>query len=194
MKPGGGRSKGSGFEREIAKAVIEAFQVYDPSIGIEDCYRTPMSGGHRAARKQDPGDLVMSSRLAKLFPVHVECKKQQSLEVFHFFDDLKKPSWGAPNWIRQAEEASGRNTAGFPMVVMSKNNHPVLCCYPRTGLKRVHPGLHQHFEDMDYVSFQKFPFYFDKKWWFLCRFEDFLRETVNYHVDNTPRSPENKPR
>lgn len=172
-----GRNKGSNFERLIAKLVVDAFVEIIPDLTAADCYRTPLSGGHIHASKNDPGDLVMSLRLAKYFPAHVECKKQQGLEVFHFFDKLRQPSWGAGQWLAQAEKASvGKH--GFPLVVMTKNNHPILCCWKDSAFGKVLPSL---YNSLDEVFYPRYTFLRLGEYWHLSRFDDFLSVVVSFY-------------
>lgn len=137
MRAGGGRQKGSSFERQVAKLVVEAFRPF--GIKREDCYRTPMSGGHRFARKEDPGDLVISPKLARLFPFVVECKRNERMELFHFLipdaDHLK--AWVEHQWLDQADDQS-TVTNREPLLVFRTNRTPVLCAYqPSIKLPRL---------------------------------------------------------
>lgn len=126
MRNGGGRAKGAGFENEIAK-LIRAVAV---EYGFADdcCYRTPSSGGHRFAKKSDPGDLVVSPKLAKYFPFHIECKKQEIFELMHLLalPSIRMDSWAEFQWITQSIEAvKAAKPLRPPMVVCTKNRFPI---------------------------------------------------------------------
>lgn len=131
MRNGGGRSKGAGFENEIAKA-IRAIAV-DYGFGDDCCYRTPLSGGHRFAKKTDPGDLVMSPELQKFFPFHIECKKQEIFTLMHFITtkETRQSSWSEFAWLDQAVSAVNAAVPRRPpMVVMTKNRFPIYAAVP----------------------------------------------------------------
>lgn len=121
MKKGGGRAKGAAFERHVSKVLIAAFEAY--GVTAEDCYRTPQSGGHRFARKEDPGDLVISKRLQKLFPFCVECKFYKKLQWNALLTKQKdKSHW--TDWWDQAVTASNRQPVAHryePMLVCRQN-------------------------------------------------------------------------
>jgi len=119
MKLGGGRLKGSAFERKVASMVVAAFA--HKGITKEDCYRTPASGGHRFAKKSDPGDLVLSPRLLKIFPYSVECKKYRGLDWPKLLSlDKDKGHWG--EWWKQACAAAAVGNASVePLLVFSQN-------------------------------------------------------------------------
>lgn len=124
MKKGGGRNKGSGFEREIADLVIAAFA--HKGICAKDCYRTPGSGGHKQASKTDPGDLVISRRLQKLFPFNVECKFYKSITM----DLLMVPNvteGHLKNWWEQAVKSAGKR---IPLLIFRQNRQQAYAMFP----------------------------------------------------------------
>ena len=126
MKPGAGRNKGSAFEREVAAVIIKTFAGL--GIGKEDCYRTPSSGGHRFAKKTDPGDLVCSARLQKLWPFAVECKHYKEIRL----DWLMVPnvkSGLVSNWWKQAVAAA---SVGYPLLVFRQDRQQAYAMYPET--------------------------------------------------------------
>lgn len=61
--------KGNRYENAIALKIIAFFD-----LTRADCYRTPLSGGHRFDSKNYPSDLVKSTKLKQLFPYHISCK------------------------------------------------------------------------------------------------------------------------
>ncbi|MDE2101327.1 MAG: hypothetical protein KGL39_29035 [Patescibacteria group bacterium] len=98
MRPGGGRDKGSAFEREVAAAVANAF-----GVPRTQCYRTPLSGGHPFG---DKGDLVIGPALLPRFPYCVECKRVRSFDLTRLMMPwsarAKKKSWLENKFIEQA--------------------------------------------------------------------------------------------
>lgn len=124
MRKGGGRNKGSAFEREVAAAIIDTFAC----VGVckEDCYRTPGSGGHRFAKKEDPGDLVISGRLRKHWPFAVECKHYAKISL----DLLMVPHIKQGmlyNWWVQARASAGKHV---PLLVFRQNRQQAYAMFP----------------------------------------------------------------
>lgn len=100
MKLGGGRAKGARFELDVAKAIREAF-------GTEkaDVYRTPLSGGHYADRKHDPGDIQFAPWLRAALRLCIECKNHKGASLDPLLrDDFSRSYW--EKWMRQASNAS----------------------------------------------------------------------------------------
>ena len=121
MKKGGGRNKGSAFERKVAHMVIRHF-----CVSPKDCYRTPLSGGHFAASKTDPGDLVLSPKLVKKFPVSVECKSYRTLDWPKLlFPEINQGHWG--KWWKQCVKASSGTR--HPVLVFQQNRSNIFCLY-----------------------------------------------------------------
>ncbi len=124
MRKGGGRQKGSAFERDVAKLIIAAFE--HRGICKEDCYRTPGSGGHKYAKKEDPGDLVISPRLRKHWPFAVECKFYAKLPM----DVLMTPNIKAgliSNWWTQTVTSAGKH---IPLLVFRQNKQQAYAMLP----------------------------------------------------------------
>ena len=132
MKPGGGRDKGALFEREVAKLIIKAFACY--GIKRKDCYRTPLSGGHRFASKLDPGDLVVSARMRKLFPFSVEAKHHKNITGLEWGallcgnDPAELLSW----WRQTVRAAKTRKLE--PLLVFKQNFGRIFAMYRAQGL------------------------------------------------------------
>lgn len=174
MKPGGGRSKGNGFENEIAKMIVAAFSCFN--VDAKDCYRTPSSGGHRYAKHEDPGDLVISKKLRTVFPCHVECKFYKNIDLHPFFIGEKKwgKSWIVKAWLKQVTE-SCTNEELWPLLVFKANQKQVLCAFPRAipgpawGLK-ITPVLH---------------FRYQGQLWDVVKFSRLLREMVKHKQEAT---------
>jgi hypothetical protein len=109
MKPGGGRGKGSAFERLLAKR----FQKWSGS----EVRRTPLSGGWaKEAKFQAKGDLVSTD---PDFPFSVEAKKQEKWVLEHLlYTKSKIFSW----WNQcQTESPKGK----IPLLVFSKNRSQI---------------------------------------------------------------------
>lgn len=163
MKKGGGRGKGSSFERYIAGRVVSAFKKF--GIKKKDCYRTPMSGGHRQASKSDPGDLVLSKRLRELFPYSVECKFYKEINLWQFMQAEKKrdKSWPVTKWLEQTCTACGKKKKVFPLLVFRQNRSPhVLAALP---LLMPVIGL---------IKGAKLRFKYEGKNWYVVDFEELL--------------------
>ncbi len=130
MKPGGGRQKGSSFERKVAKLIVATFAQY--GITKEDCYRTPGSGGHRFASKKDPGDLVLSPALKKLFPYSVECKHYKELDwTMLLRPDQRRGHFGT--WWRQACKAA-QATDTVPLLIFKANRSDIFAMFPHSDM------------------------------------------------------------
>jgi len=100
MKPGGSRVKGARYEREIVQEIREAFGVEKHEV-----YRTPLSGGHYADRRHDPGDVQFAPWLREAFPFSIECKNTARASLAPLFrDHLGTSYWSA--WIEQATNAA----------------------------------------------------------------------------------------
>src|SRR6266700_4957618 len=110
MRVGGGKGKGSGFERQIAKKIVRAFR----SFGIKqrECWRSVLSGGHEISA----GDLYMSDRLVKLFPFAIECKFYRRIDWWHFVlsHNKKRNKWKEWKWLEQAIEGASKRKGLLP--------------------------------------------------------------------------------
>lgn len=157
MKPGGGREKGNSFERRVAGMIVKAFECF--GAGKSDAYRTPSSGGHQYAKKEDPGDLVISKKLRKWFPHHVECKNYRRVNFGRFLASSteRKKSWQEFRWLDQALSASKKY---IPILVIKENHGESMCVVPvlASGFKPV-PRL---------------VFRYKNQTWCLCRFKRYL--------------------
>ena len=121
MRKGGGKGKGSAFERTVAKLIVKAFRRH----GIEqrECWRSVLSGGHLISS----GDLAMSDRLLRLFPFSVECKFRKKIRFENFL--LSKLS-EERKWLQQAE-AGARKVKGLePILVLKANRGPIYVLFP----------------------------------------------------------------
>lgn len=123
MRPGGGHSKGSAFERQIAKDIVKAFKKF----GVEqrDCWRSVLSGGH----EMSAGDLEMTPKMEALFPNCVECKFHKKIEWWRYLAAKTKPSWKEIQWLEQAREGAKKRKGMAPLLVMKENRGPVFAMY-----------------------------------------------------------------
>ena len=144
MKPGGGRLKGASFERAVAKVIVKALSKF--GITKADCYRTPLSGGHRYAKKEDPGDLVISRRLRQYFSHTVECKDYKKSVLSHFF--YLKPSLRECKWL---EQAISQETQKLDMLLVFKHDHTMFCCRRLMRIPKSKPSLCFVFKGGSYV-------------------------------------------
>lgn len=137
MKKGGGRAKGNGYENKTAKKVVAAFAAF--GIRRKDCYRTPLSGGHKFASQKDPGDLIISKRLEKMFPFSVECKFYKKVKLWALWTPIEdqKKAWKFRIWLRQARKAAGKK---IPLLVFKENNGPDMCAFPTENGGHIKPG------------------------------------------------------
>jgi hypothetical protein len=112
------RVKGSTFERLIAKDIIAAFAAH--GITNKDCYRTPLSGGHFAARKSDGGDLVTSPTLRAWFPYSLEAKHHRAIDLNPLMVEAAIKRGQIPVWWAQCRKAASE-TKQHPLLVFHGN-------------------------------------------------------------------------
>jgi hypothetical protein len=166
LRAGGGRAKGNSFENKVAKLIRKAFAEF--GMDETDAYRTPSSGGHRFAKKEDPGDLVISARLLKLFPHHVECKHYRRVELWPlFFRESKHlKAWHYKVWLKQTCDASSKQEGRHPLLVFKANgNAPIMAVYPAKSLKAA-------------VRLRHLPIWFCGRAWYVATLQDFLARRV----------------
>ena len=128
MKAGGGRLKGNAFERTVAKMIVAAFE--DAGITLDDCYRTPGSGGHPKASKTDPADLVISRKLRKYFNFSVECKFYKDLDWHRLMTTYKNKGHFSVWWDQCVRSATAAKGNSVPLLVFRKNRGETYCMYP----------------------------------------------------------------
>lgn len=158
MKQGGGRSKGATFERTVSKMIVEASK----HLGVrqQDCYRTPMSGGHPNAKYQHPSDLVMSKKLLKHFSVSVECKHYKKVDLQTLFTKTGLVF----SWVAQASHAALHSNDDLtPLVVFKWNNSQVFCIFPVGSLPRPNHQTYMRF-------------FYKKQYWHVVLFQALLDE------------------
>lgn len=127
----GSKSKGSNFERQIAKTLSRYF------FGVDDrLKRTPLSGGFSKSYKGDifedlsvkiSDDPVISN--TPQWPFSVECKKQEvPLDIPSLLSD-NSVFWKF--WDQCSSQIKGTPEAGkIPMLIFSKNNIKPMVCLP----------------------------------------------------------------
>lgn len=153
-----GRRKGSGFERDVAALILKHA---GNKFSKKDCYRTPLSGGHRFARETDPGDLMMSPALTKRFRFTVECKRYKEIRYEHFISPIPASSWQEFAWLKQAIDAT--TTGHSTMLVMQANRGEIFCVIP-----------YDIWDDFD-TSANWSEFVYAMRGWVLIHFETFLK-------------------
>lgn len=116
MKPTARKAKGSDFERWVAKAIIAAYNNAGYSFG-QDCWRTPMSGGHPIESLRRPGDLQFSEQLSNLFPFVVECKHQKGFRLEYLF----RPNTLLRSFLAQALSQADNSGSRQPLLVVRSN-------------------------------------------------------------------------
>lgn len=110
MKPGGGRVKGSSFERKVAK-------MFSEWCGHK-VNRTPLSGGWgNAAAHGTCGDLVVEKKYQKLFPFTIECKCHEKWCLDDLLHNEKSQIY---KWWNQAK-VEARHAKKIPLLVMARN-------------------------------------------------------------------------
>lgn len=165
MRSGGGKAKGSAFERKVASMIIKATKDTGFHFEKEDCYRTPMSGGHIYAKQEEPSDLVLSKRLRKVIPIAVECKFRKTINMYHFtvpFEQHEK-SWEEKNAIDQVLRAT-KKSSYYPVVILKNNREPIVLVMRLADLKFLFPRCKIGFK-----------FSYNEDTWCALEFEAFLK-------------------
>src|SRR6266576_584379 len=111
-----GKSKGSAFQRKIAKEIVKAYRHF--GITQKDCWRSTLSGGHSRAA----GDLEISERLEKIFPFCLEMKHRKKIRYENFLLDKKSEE---KSWITQTLDGARKARGTYPVLVMRANNCPI---------------------------------------------------------------------
>lgn len=170
MRAGGGKAKGSAFERTLAKMILKSAKRAGHRFSKEDCYRTPMSGGHVYASKENPSDLVISRKLLKLFPFTVEAKFHRKIGVQHFARPVHKheKSWPEKRAIDQVLRANEKKKhKRFPIVLMKENRGEIFAITTLPAIRAVIPnsGFPIHGLRFNYAS----------ESWIIVYFKEFLK-------------------
>ena len=154
MRAGGSKSKGSSFERVVAKLIITAGE--DLGFTKRDVYRTPLSGGHVFAKHKHPSDLVMTKKVLRVFPASIECKHYKKFEL----QNLWTRQGLLFDWIDQALRAT-EGTRVNPVVVFKWNLSKIFCVF-EAGKFRITTNTYMQFR-------------FRKKYWNVILFTNLLR-------------------
>jgi hypothetical protein len=154
------KNKGSTFENVISKTVCQYFEAER-----EECYRTPLSGGHPFG---DTGDLVIGTKLFKQFPFVVECKAYQDWKPGVMFS----PNVREMGWLNQVSRASAQSPRqGLPLLVIKGNFAGIFACLREGDGLKLFPKLSMlgnrlYFRrEMPKGGFQR---------WMMIPWEDFL--------------------
>lgn len=125
MRKGGGHSKGSAFERKIAKEIVKVFRKRFKWVKQADCWRSVLSGGH----EMSAGDLRLTPEFRKVFPYAVECKFYRKIDWWRFLLPHKKSGkeW---KWVQQAITGANKEKGLWPILVMKCNHGPTIVCRP----------------------------------------------------------------
>lgn len=108
---------GKTFERQIVNDIRRAFKAKS-----NECFRTPMSGGHHAL----PGvDIQMSSSLFKRFPYLIECKSDKTFHAAL----LLKGSLLIEQWAAQVLKAAA-GQVGNPLLVLNQKRVSIFAAVP----------------------------------------------------------------
>lgn len=103
------KAKGSAFERLVSRLILKAA---GDKFSKEDCYRTPMSGGHPFAGESD---LVVSAKLQEIFPFCVECKHGYGWDAYRMFH----PNALFMSFVEQASRSAAKDRFGrIPLLVI----------------------------------------------------------------------------
>ena len=163
MRPGGGKSKGASFEREVCKKL----SLWVSHGEREDLFwRSAMSGGRATVGARKGKDL--SHQAGDICSVHsdghkltdaffFECKHVKSLQLDQFL--IKGTGTLAGFWTKAKQEAKRHNK--IPIIIAKQNNWPVLWIGPSVPSSSDHPTVLNHrdisidfFEDILAVRWQ----------------------------------------
>ena len=146
MRKGGGASKGSGFERHMARS-LSSWWYGSP----EYLWRRPGSGQIRSLNpNRHTGDIIPTAdkQAPYSFPFHIECKFYKDLDLIKLITDPDK-SFIKRTWDKATKEA--RHNLAIVLLV-KQNRHKELVflkldTYVALGLDR--QGSEIMFDDMD---------------------------------------------
>ncbi len=137
MRSGGGKPKGTRFEREVCKAL----SLWISRGEREDIFwRSAMSGGRATVRaksgiqlKAQAGDISPISALGELLLEHfvIECKSYKDLEVLQ---GVVKDNGTLHNFWR-IHRMLGMAFSKIPMLIAKQNQMPTFCLMPHYSLR-----------------------------------------------------------
>lgn len=123
MRPGGGKAKGSAYERRIAKILTSVFypdndgifqRIYSHPIPKKGEVRGDLVSMRRYVVKADPVSPEESLVIDKSFPFTVECKDYKGIKPL--FSGLYSKECEIFDWLWQAHEVAVQNKK-MPLVV-----------------------------------------------------------------------------
>lgn len=131
MRPGGGRAKGCGFERQVAELLCKWW-------GIEKSFvRTPGSGAwgklSRFSGASPGADLVTPDD----FPFSIECKKCEGTELHHLL--INPEGCAIAGWWKKLVEEDCAKTGKKPMLIFSRNHWKIFIVMEREDLAKSIP-------------------------------------------------------
>ena len=158
MRPGGGRSKGHGFENQVAK-------LFSTWWGVEKSFvRCPGSGAwgklSKFAGTAPAADLVTPDE----FSFTIECKKDQSTELHHLL--INSDGCSIAEWLKKLVEEDCVISKKKPMLIFSKNNWKIYCIIKYE----------------DYINLKIETINFRWKEWVIFLLEDFLKMVTKENV------------
>ena len=140
-KRGKGKAKGSAFEREVIRDIVQAFSSF--GVTLQDVNRSRISGGHPDAF----GDITFSSAVAKLFNFAVECKSYKKVNLYDFlmpWNEINSKSKDRiGGWWKQAVQGALKCNRA-PLLVFKANSQAVMCAVPCHVLNATNVKNHLH--------------------------------------------------
>ncbi len=133
MRSGGGKSKGSAFERLIAR---ELSNWLTQNKDDKQLIRSVLSGGWERSKTgaegwRHAGDLAPNGPYGEAFRkvVAIECKHYREVNLWALWHDTdsKAPLW---QWWGQAKDDATKGKV-LPMLIFKANNSPIMVMLPR---------------------------------------------------------------
>lgn len=144
MRPGGGKQKGSSFERKAGQLL----SLWITSLRRNDLFaRNVLSGGRFTVRRKTdqttsmPGDLMAADDEAFVFTrkFAVECKHTKDLELGRLMLDHERKSFLSRVYTQMARDAEHAKL--WPMVIAKQNNAEAICMMPASILVAITANL-----------------------------------------------------
>lgn len=132
MKPGGGASKGYGFEREVC---VDLSLWVSRGQNKDLFWRTAMSGGRSTVHKKSGGKIRQSGDICAVAPeghpltdkFFIECKRVKKLGIDAFL--FKLSGLLADFWYTASHEAESYGKQ--PMIIAREDRFPALIITPK---------------------------------------------------------------
>ncbi len=152
MRKGGGKGKGSSFER----SVCEALSLWTTKGVSKDVYwRSAMSGGRATVARgavRQAGDITAVAAEGHVLTdvVYLECKFYKELSI----DCLIKGKGTLISFWQTAEKEAAKYNR-IPALIFKQNNWPTMFCTSRKGvnLLRFNACISAHPFDMEMIKF-----------------------------------------